>query len=129
MGVPDGGCRPETAPEVRKQGLGAADHRSDVYSLCACLTELFRDRDDETSRQVTEALATGLADDPETRRELEDLELELAKLLGESPPKPPPPPARFWTEEQIVPFQGRAYRVVARLGSGGIGTTFKVVEI
>ena len=128
-GVPDGGWSPETAPEVCKQGLGAADHRSDVYSLCACLTELFRDRGDETSQQVVESLVNGLANDPEIRRELEGLESELAKLLGESPPQPPPPPARFWTEEQIVPFQGRAYRVVARLGSGGVGTTFKVVEI
>ena len=127
-------CPPEgrdldVAPEIRSHGLHAAGCPSDVYSLCACLTGLFRGQDDETSRQVVEALRPGLRDDPLTRSGLEELESRLAELLGESPPKPPPPPARFWTEEQEVQFQGRDYRVVARLGSGGVGTTFKVVEV
>ena len=117
------------APEVRASGLSAADHRSDVYSLCACLTALFQDRDDETSRQVTEALAKGLAEEPEARVTLQDLDLSLSELLGESLPPPAPPSARFWTEEQVVRFRDRDYRLVTRLGAGGIGATFKVVEI
>ena len=117
------------APEVRTQGLGAADHRSDVYSLCACLTGLFQGREDEASRRAAEALAKGLAEEPEERSTLEDLEASLSELLGESVPPPAPPPARFWTEEQVVRFRDRDYRIVARLGSGGVGTTFKVVEI
>jgi serine/threonine protein kinase len=55
--------------------------------------------------------------------------MSLSELLGESVPPPPPPPARFWTEDQIIRFRDRDYRIVARLGSGGVGTTFKVVEI
>ena len=35
----------------------------------------------------------------------------------------------FWTEEQTVSFRGQSYRIVSRLGSGGAGTTFKVVEV
>ena len=128
-GAPSGGWEPETAPEVRKGGLHAAGRAADVYAICTCLTTLFRDQGSELTRQVVETLAAGLADDPEERGSLEDLEATLAGLLGESPPTPPPPPARFWTEDQIVPFQGRDYRVVSRLGSGGVGTTFKVVEI
>lgn len=126
---PPEGWGPEVPPEIRSQGLHAAGPRSDVYSLCACLTGLFRERDDETSRQVVEALRIGLADDASARGGLDDLESKLAELLGESPPKLPSPPARFWTEEQEVRFHGRDYRVVARLGAGGVGTTFKVVEI
>lgn len=126
---PPDGWGPEVAPEVRSNGLHAAGHRSDVYSLCVCLTVLFRGRDDETSRKVVTALETGLAEDPRARSALKDLESKLAELLGESPLKPPPPSARFWTEEQEVQFQGWDYRVVARLGSGGVGTTFKVVKI
>ena len=125
---PPEGWGPEIAPEIRSQGLHAAGRRSDMYSLCFCLTELFKEQDDETSAQVVEALRLGLADDAHARCGLEQLESRLAELLGESPPKPPSPPARFWTEEQEVRFQGRDYRVVARLGSGGVGTTFKVVE-
>ena len=66
---------------------------------------------------------------PEARIETEALGTKLAALLGETPPQPPPPPARFWTEDQVVPFRDRDYRIVSRLGSGGVGTTFKVVQI
>ena len=114
---------------MRAGGRHAATPRSDVYSLCASLADLFREREDETSRQVVEVLGGGRADAPEARSDLEDLETALAELLGETPPPPAPPPARFWTEDQIVPFNGRDYRVVGRLGSGGVGTAFKVVEI
>lgn len=70
-----------------------------------------------------------MAEDPADRSEPSALDARWSALLGESPPVPPPPPARFWTEDQIVPFRGGHYRVVERLGSGGVGTTFKVVEI
>lgn len=129
-GTPPGGWATEVAPEVRTDGLHAARHSSDVYSLCASLTELFQDRtDDEMSRQAVQLLNGGTAADPDARLGLDDLESELGRMLGESTPPPPPPPARYWTEGQVVPFRGREYRVVARLGAGGLGTTFKVVEI
>ena len=117
------------APEVRAQGHGAADRRSDVYSLCAALTVLFSEREDEASRKTAEALAGGMADAPDVRSSLQDLDASLSELLGESVPRPPPPPARFWTEDQVVRFRDQDYRIVSRLGSGGVGTTFKVVKI
>lgn len=128
-GAPPGGWSDETAPEIRTQGLGVADRRSDVYALCASLVSLFPDRESETNRQVFRLLAKGMADAPEARIEPKDLETKLAALLGEAPPQPPPPPARFWTEDQVVPFRDRNYRIVSRLGSGGVGTTFKVVQL
>ena len=117
------------APEIRAQGRGAADHRSDVYSLCTCLTVLFSEREDEPGAEILDTLAKGMANDPEARIALEDIEEALSGLLGESAPPPPPPPARFWTEDQIVHFRDEDYRIVSRLGSGGIGTTFRVVGI
>ena len=117
------------APEIRAQGRGAADHRSDVYSLCACLTVLFSEREDESSVGILDTLAKGMVNDPEARIALQDIEAALSGLLGESVPPPPPPPTRFWTEDQIVRFRDEDYRIVSRLGSGGIGTTFKVVGI
>ena len=119
---------PTAAPEVRAQGRGAADHRSDIYSLCASLMFLFGDQEDEASLKVAEVLARGMRDAPEARRSLSDLEGSLSKLLGEPIPEPLPPPARFWTEDQVVQFRGQRYRIVSRLGSGGVGTTYKVVK-
>jgi len=121
---------PQTvAPEVQDQGLAAADQRSDVYSLCACLSGLFAEQSDAMSRSAVEVLAAGLAEAPDDRLSLADIEESLSALLGDSVPSPPAPPARFWTEDQTVRFHGHSYRIVTRLGSGGIGTTFKVVEL
>ena len=53
----------------------------------------------------------------------------LARLLGESVPAPAVPPARFWAEDQEVSFGKHTYRIVSRLGSGGVGTAFKVEKI
>ena len=119
----------EVAPEVRAQGRGAADYRSDIYSICASLTVLFKRGEDETGIKTAEVLALGMDDDPERRSSLSDLNVSLSKLSGETMPDPPPPPARFWTEDQVVSFRGHDYRIVSRLGSGGVGTTFKVVKI
>lgn len=129
-GVPPTGWGPAVAPEVRSDGLHAARHSSDVYSLCASLIELFEGPDaDQTSQQVVELLKEGMTADPKARIALDRLDSELGKMLGESPPPAPPPPARYWTEGQVVPFRDRKYRVVTRLGAGGVGTTFKVVEL
>ena len=120
---------PAVAPEVRAQGRGAADCRSDIYSLCASLNVLFDDQEDEVSRETAEVLARGIVSESEKRVTLVDLERSLSRLAGEATPEPPPPPARFWTEDQVIPFRDQDYRIVSRLGSGGVGTTFKVVKI
>ena len=119
----------EAAPEIRAQGRGAADHRSDVYSLCASLTTLFRDGEDEASVAIAEDLALGMDDEPERRSSLSELDESLSGRLGEQIPEPPPPSTRFWTEDQVVTFRGDSYRIVSRLGSGGVGTAFKVVKL
>lgn len=117
------------APEVRQMGSAVADHRSDIFSLCACLTRLFDQAEDETSVKARTLLSRGLAEAPSDRVTLEQLFLEFSEQLGQSPPPIEPPPARYWTEDQVVRFRDRDYRIVSRLGSGGIGITFKVTEI
>ena len=49
------------APEVRSQGLAAADCRSDVFALAASLSVLFREATDELSRRVAASLEKGMA--------------------------------------------------------------------
>jgi serine/threonine protein kinase len=118
-----------SAPEVITHGLTVADQQSDIYSLCKCLSHLLDDRSDKPSERAVEVLAQGLAEKPSQRITVEHLAVLLSELLGESAQPPPPPPARFWTEDQIIRFRDRDYRIVSRLGSGGIGTAFKVVEL
>jgi serine/threonine protein kinase len=127
--LPKGQYLVSVAPEVQAQGLAVADQRSDLYSLCTCLRDLFQRHNDGLDRQVVAVLARGLANEPDQRGTLSDLEAALSELLGESPPRPAPPPARFWTEDQVIRFRDRDYRIISRLGSGGVGATFKVVEI
>lgn len=117
------------APEVVAAGLGAADARSDVYSLCASLAVLFRGASDDLSLEAAELLERGLSDDQAQRSDPAELIEACGPLLGESPPQLEAPPARYWTEGQTIDFNGRPYRIVSRLGSGGIGTAFKVVEV
>ena len=117
------------APEVRVQGFGRADHRSDVYSLCYCLTSLFETNEDSMSQQAVKILTRGLTREPEERTTLENLENSFASLLGEPSSSSAVPSAQFWTEDQEVPFGNHTYRIIARLGTGGIGIAFKVVQI
>ena len=128
-GIGFGTWEPVFSPEVRSQGLGAADQRSDVYSLYACLIRLFQNNQDEASQMATQILAEGLAKVPDKRAKLQDLESSLAQLLGESVPAPAIPPARYWAEEQEVTFGNHTYRIVTRLGSGGVGTAYKVEKV
>lgn len=127
-GVAPGGWPSAVAPEVRAQGLGAADYRSDVYSVCSSLMLLFEGRQDEQSRQAWATLTKGMAEEPSQRSSLEELQEEIGRLLGESI-SPAAPPARYWTEGQVVRFRGKDYCIVARLGSGGVGAALKVVEV
>jgi serine/threonine protein kinase len=129
VGAPSGGWGLEVAPEVKERGLSVADQRSDVYSLCTSLFSLFDGALDDKSKATLAVLRRGMAENPEERIELQNLETTFCELLGESVPVPPPPPARYWTEDQVIRFRDRDYRIISRLGSGGVGVTFKVVEI
>ncbi|HNH92631.1 NERD domain-containing protein kinase family protein [Accumulibacter sp.] len=117
------------APEVRSGGLTAADARSDVFALCKTLIELFTD-DTPKAAEVRAFLEQGCAINPENRESLRELAAVMER--NTTPPtvsSPPLPAPNFWDEDTIVPFQNSRYKIVGRLGGGGIGETFKVVEV
>ena len=120
-----------TSPEVCRSGRAEADQQSDIFSLCASLEVLFKRREDELSCKVMEILAFGTCENPEERATLLDLEEKLSTLRSEARQKelPSTPPARFWAEDQIISCSEENYRIISRLGSGGVGTTFKVVHM
>ena len=128
-GVPEEADQEMLAPEVRAQGFAIADYRSDIYSVCAALKRTVDEMSDGICQRAGVVLDRGMASQPGDRPTLEQLEFGLAELLGESIPLPPAPAARFWTEDQVIRFRERDYRILSRLGSGGVGTAFKVVEV
>ena len=117
------------APEVRTEGLAGADHRSDVYQLCASLAHLFSGRTDESSRDALKVLDDGTAEIPRDRADLPRLVRGFRELRGEQVSRPAPPPAEFWTAEQVVRFRDNDYQIVEKLGQGGIGIAYKVARL
>ncbi len=122
------------APEVETGGLGFSDSRSDTFSLCKTLSVLFNDNESPASKDVRELLALGTAAIPDKRERLAEIAAALERntkpaVAPSTLQVPALPAAEYWDEETIVPFNRSRYRIVNRLGKGGIGQTFKVVEV
>jgi serine/threonine protein kinase len=126
------------APEVRTGGLAAATAASDVFSLSATLSTLFEEAPTSLGGTARAVLEAGQAAMPADRQTLDELSRRLRQLLSPAAPAGEPgiptpeaefPAAEFWCDGVEVPFQGLVVRVVARLGSGGIGRTFKVEHV
>jgi serine/threonine protein kinase len=122
------------APEVRENGLAVADTRSDVYSLCKVLSEVFTDADAE-GKAARDVLAAGIADDSSQRLAPGLIAEELAALAQPpsaevpSPGALPPAAAQHWDAGHIVEWDRERYRVVSRLGEGGTGRTYKLEQL
>ncbi len=108
------------APELITGGLAAATPQSDIYALCATLETLWT-VDDSLTDQVREVLARGCRNLPAERPSLHDLAAELAILQGVAPPAPDLPAPEYWDEDTVVAFQNSRYKIISRLGQGGIG--------
>lgn len=120
---------PYVAPEVRQDGLAAADTRSDVYALCASLITVFPG-DEPRAREARQFLEQGCAHDPEGRESLAELAAVLERNTAPlARPTLELPAPEYWDEDTVVPFQRAHFKIISRLGRGGVGQTFKVVEV
>ena len=120
---------PYVAPEVHQGGLAAADARSDVFAVCASLITLFP-AEEPRAREARSFLEQGCALNPEGREALAELAAVLERNtapLGRPTPELPAP--EYWDEDTVVPFKRAHFKIISRLGRGGIGQTFKVVEV
>ena len=116
------------SPEVLTGGLSACTVASDVYSLCASLRVLFEGATgDMQAKNVLEILESGMAQEPSERRSLEDLLSSLEDMPVRTE-EMKPVAVEFWDEDIMLEFHERHYRIITKLGSGSIGTTFKVME-
>lgn len=124
-----GGMERFIAPEVLSRGIAASTIASDVYALCASLRLLFEgEPDDPEARRVLEVLSDGMNFDSVRRIGLADL-LRKIEDMPRTATRPRRIPVQFWDEDTVKEFHRRHYRVVTRLGSGGVGTTFMVMEV
>ena len=129
---PAAGIQPASdwiAPEVRTQGLGVADQRSDVFALCATLRMNFDGMADDAAVITLQALTAGLAEQPDQRPSLEKLADTVEGKQKPTPVQSALPTVRYWSEGLEVSFKESRYRILSRLGSGSFGTTFKVAQI
>lgn len=119
------------APEVKKSGLSVADSRSDTYSICASLCVLFNESQPE-SKKALDIIHRGLKENPDERINLKDLCRSFDSLItkGSSEESDTYEKLRpeYWHDEYVSKFQNHYYKIISRLGIGGIGQTFKVVH-
>ena len=123
------------APEIRANGFAVADNRSDIYALSFALSELFpEDSDNLLAVQALKLLGKGLLNQPDGRISLKQLAdafeaISSAEVHPDIEEHPTTIMNSCWEEDCIVTFQNSLYRIVNRLGYGGIGQTFKVVQV
>jgi serine/threonine protein kinase len=115
---------PWLAPELIANGFGAANASTDVFALCRTLQTAFLNTDDAHAileRGVAQRL---------TAKQLRDEILNLADVaIARTAVAPQVPSAEYWSEGTVVEFRDHHYRVAQRLGTGGMGMTYRVVQV
>lgn len=121
------------APEAIAQGIGGADQRSDIYSLCKTLSTLFTRDESDAAIKALLKLEAGMAEEPSKRSTLADLAQALSAGGSEKASKPELQTtklaARYWSEGDLVAFNSQQYRIAGKIGSGSFGSTFKVIQV
>lgn len=119
------------APEVIAGGLAAATPKSDLYSLCAVLADLFRDPADQDLRA---ALLLGCDRDPARRPGVDEILSLLEDRAADGFNVPAGDrveavsPYR-WDEGHRFEWKNGTYRVISVLGQGSIARTFKLEQL
>lgn len=122
------------APEVRPHGLDVCTKESDIYSLCATLMKIFEEKENPLVDKISKILSSGLKDEVEKRSSLEEIKTKLDKLYDTVTEKDVSKKleeldVKYWDENTVRELNGRYYRIINKLGGGGVGLTFKVMEV
>ncbi len=104
------------APEIRTGGIAQASQKSDIYSLCATLKDLFPDECDEQEAAIRRALDLGRSEEPSERSSLRAIR---GRIYGTLPP--------FENSSKVL-LHGHEYRIDRMAGEGSFGRTYKLVQ-
>ncbi len=122
-------------PELRTSGLEAWTAEADIYAAAATLRTIFEQMWEEPpAREALDTLDQALIEDPALRSDVATLIDDLRRVMGpDAPPASrelrPPLDPKYWDDRTDRELNGRSYRIMTRLGSGGFGSTFKVIEV
>jgi serine/threonine protein kinase len=116
------------APEVRPSGIAGCTKQSDLYSLCTSLSIIFEGKDDGPAKSALDILSEGLNQDPLKRAELNDIRKKFEHLYEKSD-RHEEIDVKYWDEDTVKELHGRYYKIITKLGSGNVGSTFKVMEV
>jgi serine/threonine protein kinase len=130
---PSEAVRAFTAPEVIEGGLSFATEASDVYALCASLLVVLENAPGSEAELARAVLRLGLNDRnrrPKLTQLIADLDAITSPAKAESERDTDSIPGRYW-DEDVSPrlLNNHRYKIISRLGAGGIGITFKVVHL
>jgi serine/threonine protein kinase len=118
------------APEVRTNGYSTFTPAADTFALCASFRAVLEGfTGTETGTYVRSLLERGCDVDAASRISLAELRDALQNLARPPRTVPATIPAAYWDDQTVRPFNGRWYRIIAKLGAGGVGITFKVMEV
>ena len=116
------------APEVKPSGIAGCTKQSDLYSLCASLSIIFEGKDDPLARAALDILSEGLHTDPMKRAGINEIRKKFDNLYKKSDHEEEID-VKYWDEDTVKELHGRYYRIINKLGSGNVGSTFKVMEV
>jgi serine/threonine protein kinase len=130
---PSDSLRAFTAPEILEGGLSAASESSDAYSACASLIPILEGvpgTEAERARTILRSVLKDRAHRPKLDGLIADLEDIRSPGPRELDSEIDSMPARYW-DEDVSPrlLNNHRYKILSRLGSGGVGITFKVVQL
>ncbi len=116
-------------PEISNGDIRNATYKSDIYSICYSLLKIF-DINSEIGKSIIFILKRGLSKDAENRPSLIELHNDINSIFNSIKSKESH--KIHYNKFEIgnkIKFKSEYYKITNIIGEGGIGESYKVIEI